>query len=480
MTSRNRGCSFDGRLAYNLAMDLNVIVLAAGEGKRMRSSLPKVLHPLAGKPLIEHVVGTARTLAPARIFVVYGHRGHELRGALADLDVAWIEQAERLGTGHAVQQVLPAIPGESLALVLYADVPMIGRGTLDRLIGLAAADGLALVSTRLANPSGYGRIVRDRDGNVARIVEHRDADAAERAIDEVNTGILAARAGDLARWLSRLDNRNSQSEYYLTDVIGQAVGEGRTVRSVEPASSDEVLGINDRAQLAAAERLWQRRAAERLMGAGVTLLDPARFDLRGELSAGVDVVIDVNVVLEGSVTLGDGVYVGPNCVLRDARVGQGTRVEANCVVERAEIGPHCRIGPFTRLRPETVIGEQAHLGNFVEIKKASVGKGSKINHLSYIGDARVGEGVNIGAGTITCNYDGVNKHPTTIGDGAFIGSDTQLVAPVTVGAGAYIGAGSTITRDAPPGELTLSRAPQETRKGWKRKRKTSKGQAGGV
>jgi bifunctional UDP-N-acetylglucosamine pyrophosphorylase/glucosamine-1-phosphate N-acetyltransferase len=452
-------------------MDLSVIILAAGQGKRMRSALPKVLHRLAGKTLLEHVVEAASALDPDRILVVYGHRGAELRAALADLPVEWVEQAARLGTGHAVQQALPRVRADSIVLVLYADVPLIHKDTLNRLIDLARAGNLALVSAHLCDPSGYGRIIRDSAGRISRIVEDRDADAAQRAVTEINTGILASRADTLGRWLGRLNRDNAQGEFYLTDVVEMAVAEGHSVQSVNPGSHEEILGINDRAQLAAVERRWQRRAAERLMLDGVTLLDPARFDLRGELIAGIDVVIDVNVVLEGKVSLADGVYIGPNSILRDVAVGAGTRIEANCVVERADIGPHCRIGPFARVRPDTTVAQGVHLGNFVEIKKSSIGRGSKINHLSYIGDASVGEGVNIGAGTITCNYDGVNKYVTTIGDRAFIGSDTQLIAPVTVGAGAYIGAGSTITRDAPPNELTLSRAPQETRKGWKRRSK---------
>jgi bifunctional UDP-N-acetylglucosamine pyrophosphorylase/glucosamine-1-phosphate N-acetyltransferase len=423
--------------------------------------------------MLEHVVDAARSLEPARILVVYGHRGEQLRQALPHLEVQWVEQSDRLGTGHAVQQAMPLVDGNAMVLVLYADVPMIETATLSRLIDQARDGALAVVTARLADPSGYGRIVRDSAGHIMRVVEERDADDAVRAIDEINTGILAARADNLARWLSRLDNRNAQAEFYLTGVIAMAAAEGR-VLSITPVSNEGILGVNDRMQLAALERSWQRRAAERLMNNGVTLLDPARFDLRGELNAGVDVVIDVNVVLEGRIALADGVYVGPNVVLRDVTVGEATRIEANCVIERADIGARCRVGPFARIRPETVIDEEVHLGNFVEIKKSTIGRGSKINHLSYVGDAKVGSEVNIGAGTITCNYDGVGKYVTVIGDRAFIGSDTQLVAPVTVGAGAYIGAGSTITRDAPPEELTLSRAPQETRKGWKRKNRAVK------
>lgn len=448
-------------------MGLKVIILAAGGGTRMRSALPKVLHPLGGRPLLEHVVATAFALNPARVHVVYGHGGAQVRARLDELDVDWVEQAEQLGTGHAVQQVMPAVAPEDTVLVLYGDVPLIEAATLQRLLA-AAGSGLALITAELADPAGYGRIVRDAAGNVRRIVEEKDAGEDERALREINTGFLAAPGGALRRWLDGLDNANAQGEYYLTDVIARAVAEGVAVRTVSPRAPEEILGVNNRQQLAALERCYQRRQADDLLLAGVTLLDPARFDLRGELAAGRDVVIDVGVVLEGRVALGDNVVVGPYSVIRNARVGAGTRIESHCVIEHADIGPDCRIGPYARLRPETAIAAGVHIGNFVEIKKSSVGSGSKINHLSYIGDTTVGREVNIGAGTITCNYDGANKHRTEIGDRAFIGSDTQLVAPVKIGAGATIGAGSTITRDAPPDELTLSRSKQETRRGWKR------------
>jgi bifunctional UDP-N-acetylglucosamine pyrophosphorylase/glucosamine-1-phosphate N-acetyltransferase len=451
-------------------MSLNVIILAAGEGKRMRSTLPKVLHPLAGKPLIEHVIAAAHALAPARIHVVHGHGGERLRAALADSPwpLHWVEQAERLGTGHAVQQVVPHLKAEDTVLILYGDVPLIRPETLHRLLARAEEGGLALITAVLDDARGYGRIVRGPAGRVERIVEDKDASEEQRAIREINTGILAGRAELLMRYLALLDNGNAQREYYLTDVVGMAAADGIDIGASSADAEEEILGVNDRAQLARLERHYQRGQAERLLVQGVTLHDPARFDLRGELSAGSDVVIDVNVVFEGRVELGDGVYIGPNCVIRDSRIAAGTRIDASCVIESAEIGGQCRIGPFARVRPETRMEEGVHLGNFVEVKKTTVGRGSKINHLSYVGDAEVGSGVNIGAGTITCNYDGANKHLTRIGDGAFIGSDTQLIAPVTVGAGATIGAGSTITRDVPPNELTLSRAPQQTRPGWKR------------
>jgi bifunctional UDP-N-acetylglucosamine pyrophosphorylase/glucosamine-1-phosphate N-acetyltransferase len=449
-------------------MSLDVIILAAGEGKRMRSALPKVLHPLAGRPLIAHVLATARALDPARIHVVHGHGGELLRTRLAHEAVNWVEQTQRLGTGHAVRQVAPFLPEDTTVLVLYGDVPLIGAETLRALLARAEETGIALVTAEVDDPHGYGRILRDAEGGIVGIVEERDANDAQRAIQEINTGFLAARASLLLPLLNRLSNGNAQGEYYLTDVIAMAAAAGSRPVAVGAGRIEEVLGVNDRVQLATLERHFQRLQADELLKRGVTLLDPSRFDLRGELHAGRDVVIDVNVVFEGRVELGDEVYIGPNCVIRDARIGSGAQIEASTVIEKAEIGENCHIGPYARLRPDTRIAAEARIGNFVEVKKASIGHGSKVNHLSYIGDAEVGRDVNIGAGTITCNYDGANKHLTRIGDGAFIGSDSQLVAPVTIGAGATIGAGSTITKDAPPGELTLSRTSQQTRPGWKR------------
>jgi bifunctional UDP-N-acetylglucosamine pyrophosphorylase/glucosamine-1-phosphate N-acetyltransferase len=455
-------------------MGLKVIILAAGEGTRMRSALPKVLHPLGGFTLLERVITTAFALHPARVHVVYGHGGEQVRTRLDQLDVDWIEQTERLGTGHAVQQVVPAIDSEDDVLVLYGDVPLIEAQTLRRLLAALAAGDLALITAQLTDPAGYGRIIRDGAGRIQRIVEEKDANDAERAVREINTGFLAARGAALRRWLSELDNDNAQGEYYLTDVIARAVADGVTVQAVAPRVNEEILGVNNRLQLAQLERWLQRRQADEWMLRGVTLRDPDRFDLRGELSVGRDVVIDVGVVLSGRVVLGDDVVIGPYSVIRDAHIGTGTRIESHCVIEDAEIGPDCRVGPYARVRPETRLARGVHIGNFVEIKKSTIGDGSKVNHLSYIGDTTIGRDVNVGAGTITCNYDGVNKHRTEIGDGAFIGSDTQLVAPVRIGACATIGAGSTVTRDAPPGELTLSRVKQETRKGWKRPVKKSK------
>ena len=447
---------------------LSVIILAAGKGKRMYSELPKVLHPLAGRPLLSHVVDVALELDARRTLVVHGHGGRLLRERLDGLAVSWVEQSEQLGTGHAVAQAMPQVPDEDIVLVLYGDVPLINPDTVKRLVALAGSERVALVTVELENPTGYGRILRDPGGSVTGIVEEKDADPAQAAIREVSTGIMAAPAGRLRRWLSELKNDNAQEEYYLTDVVAMAVEDELSVHTVHPASRQEVAGVNDRVQLAALERSYQHRLVNDLMLAGVTVADPARLDIRGEVNAGKDVFIDINVVLEGRVRLGDGVRIGPNNYLRDAEVASGTSILPNCVIEDAFIGPSSRVGPFSRLRPEAHLVEHVHVGNFVEIKKSRVERGSKINHLSYVGDSEVGCDVNVGAGTITCNYDGAYKHKTVIGDRAFIGSDTQLVAPVTVGAGATIGAGSTITRDAPADKLTLSRSPQTTKKGWKR------------
>lgn len=450
-------------------MALRVIILAAGQGTRMRSAMPKVLHPIAGRPLLEHVVRAAYDVSPARPLVVYGHGGDLVRQRLAGIEVDWVEQDRQLGTGHAVAAAMPSVSDRDRVLVLYGDVPLIRADTLRRLVA-ATDEGptLALLTVELPDAGGYGRILRDAQGRVLRIVEHRDAATDELSVREVNTGMLAVEAGRLRDWLAGLDNANSQGEYYLTDVIAMAVADGIPVRAVAAQDADEVLGVNDRVQLAELERHYQRREARRLMRAGVSLIDPARFDLRGELEAGQDVEIDVNVVIEGRVRLGDGVRIGPNNLLRDAEIGPGSEVRANCVLEEAVIGAGAVIGPFARIRPQTRLGDDVRVGNFVEIKKSTVDRGSKINHLSYVGDTTMGAGVNVGAGTITCNYDGANKHRTIIGDKAFIGSDTQLVAPVEVGVGATIGAGTTLTRDAPPNELTLSRAPQATRTGWSR------------
>ena len=440
----------------------------------MRSSLPKVLHPLAGRPLLEHVIHTARQLQADSIYVVYGYGGNAVPQALTHLTVNWVEQAEQLGTGHAVDQAMPSVADGDTVLVLYGDVPLISMTTLQRLIAAVSDSSLGLLTVHQHDPQGYGRIVRDAGKRVTRIVEEKDATAEERSIGEINTGMIAAPAARMRSWLAKLGNNNAQKEYYLTDVIALAVQEGVMINTVAPDKVAETMGINNKAQLAELERYYQRQEAERLMLEGVTLLDPLRLDVRGELSVGQDVTLDINIVFEGKVTLGNRVRIGPHVVIRNARIGDDVEILSHCVIEDAAIESGCRIGPFARIRPETQLAAGVHIGNFVEIKKSSVGVGSKINHLSYIGDATVGREVNIGAGTITCNYDGANKHQTVIEDGAFIGSDTQLVAPVTVGAHATIGAGSTITQNVPPQVLAVSRVEQSTVPGWKRPVKSDK------
>ena len=457
-----------------MSAPLEIVILAAGQGKRMYSDTPKVLHHLAGRPLLAHVLESVHTLKPVAVHVVYGHGGERVREAFATAGVIWARQAEQKGTGHAVAQAMPAVSDQSTVLVLYGDVPLIRPQTLQELLRAAGSGSLALLTAPLEQPAGYGRIIRDPAGRVTRIVESKDATPEEAAVREVNTGFLAAPAGKLKKWLAGLRNHNAQGEYYLTDISAMAVAEGVPIATRSPQDISEILGVNSKQELAQLERVYQNQQAQQLMEQGVTLRDPARFDVRGELRCGRDVVIDVNVVFEGKVILGDGVHIGPNNVIRDTTVGERTQILPNCVIEESAIGSECRIGPFTRLRPGAQIADRVHLGNFVEVKKSKVGDGSKINHLSYVGDTTVGMNVNIGAGTIVCNYDGANKHPTTIGDNAFIGSNTALVAPVTVGAGATIGAGSVITKDAPEGELTLTRIPQVTKPGWKRPVKKAK------
>ncbi|TXK60951.1 bifunctional UDP-N-acetylglucosamine diphosphorylase/glucosamine-1-phosphate N-acetyltransferase GlmU [Alkalisalibacterium limincola] len=446
---------------------LHVIILAAGEGKRMKSRMPKVLQPVAGRPMLAHALEAARAVSPAGIHVVYGHGGEQVRDAFADQsDLQWAEQAQRLGTGHAVQQAMPGVPAGARVLVLYGDVPLIRAGTLRELL---AADGrLAVLVADLPDPTGYGRVLVDARGCVDAIVEQKDATPAQLAVRTINTGIIAADGDALRGWLGALRNDNAQGEYYLTDVFALARGEGKGAAAVWLEDAAEANGANDPWQLAELERLYQRRAARALCVEGVRIADPARLDVRGEVSVGRDVEIDVNVILEGRVVLGDGVRIGPFTRLCDVELAAGTVVRAHCDLEGARSEGACTIGPFARLRPGTELAEGAHVGNFVETKKTRLGPGSKANHLTYLGDAQVGAGVNIGAGTITCNYDGVNKSTTRIGDGAFIGSNSSLVAPVEIGRGATIGAGSVITRGAPEGELTVARARQATIEGWKR------------
>lgn len=440
----------------------------------MNSDLPKVLQPLAGQPLLQHVIHTARALNPANVYVVYGHGGAQVRAAFDHEDVDWVLQAEQLGTGHAVMQAMTAIPDDHTVLVLYGDVPLIRAATLQPLTAAAAAGALAILSVNLDQAAGYGRIVRDPLGHVRAIVEHKDASDAELLIKEAHSGLIAAPAGRLRGWLLGLGTANSQREYYLTDVVGIAVKAGARVEAVLAPSATEVLGVNDRIQLAEVETCYRMHRARELMVAGATLADPARIDVRcGEISVERDVFVDVNAVFIGRVHLGARARIGPNCIIKDASIGADAEVLANCVIEEAQVGEHCRIGPFARLRPGTVLERGVHIGNFVEVKNSEIGAGSKANHLSYVGDARVGSGVNVGAGTITCNYDGANKWPTEIGDGAFIGSGSMLVAPVRIGAGATIGAGSTIASNAPQGKLTLTRAPQATSSTWSRPRKLS-------
>lgn len=453
------------------AAPLAVVILAAGQGKRMKSELPKVLHPLAGRPLLQHVISTARSLDPASVHIVYGHGGEQVRAALREEPVSWVLQAEQLGTGHAMQQVAPQLRGDERVLILYGDVPLIRAETLRALLERAAPKRLAILTVRLEEPKGYGRIVRDARGRVRRIVEQRDASARELALRECNTGVMAVHAAALKRWLARLTSDNAQREYYLTDVIAMAVAEGCAVEPVLAPSATEVLGVNDKAQLAELEAACRASAARELMLGGVTIADPARLDVRGTVTHGRDVFLDVNVVLEGRVKLGNRVHIGPGCVVRDSEIGDGTQVFAHCVIDGAVIGPDCRIGPFARFRPASALARGVHIGNFVEVKNSRMGADSKANHLSYVGDAQVGSRVNIGAGTIIANYDGANKHRTTIEDDVHTGSNSVLVAPIVIGAGATVAAGSTVTREVPSGKLTIARARQVTIEGWHRPKK---------
>ena len=449
-------------------MKLAVVILADGQGKRMKSDLPKVLQPLAGVPLLGHVVSRSRALEPSSIHVVYGHGGDAVRATIKDADLKWSLQAEQLGTGHAVMQAMPNVADDELVLVLYGDVPLIRPETLRQLISSAGARAMSLLTVMLDNPQGYGRIVRNARGAIQKIVEQKDASKAQLRIREGNSGIMAVPAKLLRKWLGKLKNANAQGEYYLTDVIAMAVKDKVKVTPLIAPTLAEVLGVNDKVQLAELEGMHRAERARELMVGGATLVDPARIDVRGEVTLGRDVYIEPNVIIEGKVTLGDRVRVGSNVVLRDVSIGADSIIHPNSVLESSELGTGCLIGPYARLRPGTRLGANVHIGNFVELKKTVVADGSKANHLTYLGDAIIGKGVNVGAGTITCNYDGVNKSTTTIEDGAFIGSGNMLVAPLRIGKDATTGAGSTITKDAPDGELTLSRGRQLTLEGWKR------------
>jgi bifunctional UDP-N-acetylglucosamine pyrophosphorylase / glucosamine-1-phosphate N-acetyltransferase len=450
-------------------MKITTIILAAGKGTRMCSDLPKVLHKIANRPLLRHVYDMSYQLNNNAIKIVYGHGANLVRKVLADIDVSWVEQKQQLGTGHAVQQVSDQISDLDIVLILYGDVPLLKLATVKGLLANVSDKTLALLTVKLKNPTGYGRIVRDSSGKVTKIVEEKDASITEKKIVEGNTGIMAVQGNKLKKWLNQLSNHNAQGEYYLTDIIEMAVADQITIITTQPESVDEVLGVNNRIQLSHLERVYQQEQAIMLMERGVTLMDPARFDLRGTIvKLGIDIVCDVNVIIEGENVIGNNVIIGANTHIKNSIIGDNVEILANCIIENSVVGQGSKIGPYARLRPETVLAENVHIGNFVELKKSTVASFSKINHLSYIGDATVGAQVNIGAGTITCNYDGVNKFRTIIEDGAFIGSDTQLIAPVTVGKNATIGAGSTITRDSPENQLTLSRAKQMTLAGWKR------------
>ncbi len=450
-------------------MKITTIILAAGKGTRMCSDLPKVLHKIANRPLLRHVYDMSYQLNNNAIKIVYGHGANLVRKVLADIDVSWVEQKQQLGTGHAVQQVSDQISDSDIVLILYGDVPLLKLSTVKGLLANVSDKTLALLTVKLKNPTGYGRIVRDSSGKVTKIVEEKDASITEKEIVEGNTGIMAVEGNKLKKWLNQLSNDNAQGEYYLTDIIEMAVADQITIITTQPESVDEVLGVNNRIQLSHLERVYQQEQAIMLMERGVTLMDPARFDLRGTIvKLGIDMVCDVNVIIEGENSIGNNVIIGANTHIKNSIIGDNVEILPNCIIENSVVGQGSKIGPYARLRPETVLAENVHIGNFVELKKSTVASFSKINHLSYIGDATVGAQVNIGAGTITCNYDGVNKFRTIIEDGAFIGSDTQLIAPVTVGKNATIGAGSTITRDSPENQLTLSRAKQMTLAGWKR------------
>jgi len=449
-------------------MNIDIVILAAGKGTRMKSALPKVLHKLAGKNLLNHVIDAAHSIDSSKLHIVVGHQAKAVEQAIDNNAINWIEQTEQLGTGHAVQQALPNIDTDGKVLILYGDVPLITPETLQTLVNTADESTLALLTVSMDDPTGYGRIIRDSDSNVVGIVEHKDASEAQHAIAEVNTGILALNSDKLHEWLPQLNNDNSQQEYYLTDIIAMAANAGIVVKAVHPNSVYEVQGVNDRCQLNELERWYQLQRANNLMLEGVTLADPARVDVRGTLTTGKDVIIDINAIFEGRVDIADNVVIGPNVLIRNSSIGAGTHIEANTVIEDAVIENSCTIGPFARIRPGTKLEDGAKVGNFVETKKSTIGKGAKVNHLTYIGDAEIGAGTNIGAGTITCNYDGVNKFKTNIGKNVFIGSNSSLVAPVNISDNATVGAGSTVTKDINEGELAIGRGKQKNIRGWAR------------
>ncbi|MEQ4676554.1 bifunctional UDP-N-acetylglucosamine diphosphorylase/glucosamine-1-phosphate N-acetyltransferase GlmU [Providencia vermicola] len=445
----------------------SVVILAAGKGTRMYSDLPKVLHLLAGKPMVQHVIDTAKSIGASDIHLVYGHGGDLLKEKLGEQNLNWVLQAEQLGTGHAMQQAAPSFQDDEDVVMLYGDVPLIAKDTLDRLIEVKPQGGIGLLTVILDNPTGYGRIIRENN-EVVGIIEQKDATEEQRKIQEINTGIMVASGKDFKRWLAQLNNDNAQGEYYITDIIALAHKEGNKVATVHPSRLSEMEGVNNRLQLAALERVYQKEQAEKLLLAGVMLIDPERFDIRGTLTHGRDIIIDTNVIIEGNVTLGNNVQIQSGCILRDCVIGDNSIISPYSVIENSELSSECTVGPFARLRPGAKLAAKAHVGNFVEMKNATLGLGSKAGHLSYLGDAQIGDNVNIGAGTITCNYDGANKHKTIIGDDVFVGSDTQLVAPVSVAKGATIGAGTTVTRDVNEDELVVSRVKQMHIKNWQR------------
>ncbi|MBN6513980.1 bifunctional UDP-N-acetylglucosamine diphosphorylase/glucosamine-1-phosphate N-acetyltransferase GlmU [Acinetobacter pittii] len=454
-------------------MSTTVIILAAGKGTRMRSQLPKVLQPLAGRPLLGHVIQTAKKIHAENIITIYGHGGDHVKQTFAQEKIQWVEQAEQLGTGHAVQMTLPVLPKDGISLILYGDVPLVRQTTLEQLVEVSSKTGIGMITLHVDNPTGYGRIVR-QEGKIQAIVEHKDATEAQRQIQEINTGIYCVSNAKLHEWLPKLSNENAQGEYYLTDIVAMAVADGLEIASIQPELAFEVEGVNDRLQLAALEREFQQQQAKELMQQGVTFVDPARFDLRGSVKVGHDVRIDVNVIIEGDCELGDFVEIGAGCILKNTKIAAGTKVQAYSVFDGAVVGENAQIGPFARLRPGAKLANEVHIGNFVEVKNTTIGLGSKANHFTYLGDAEIGAESNIGAGTITCNYDGANKHKTTIGDAVFIGSNSSLVAPVTIGNGATVGAGSVITKDVAEQSLSFERAQQISKANYQRPQKVKK------